>query len=346
MMWNRPGSWTAAGCLLVLAGVSCVGRKETITVAADRSVTIELEYKGHPRELTGGDAMPSAESGWDVTRTIDDSGDEEEHTLTAARTFAPDADLPASFAAAGDIDGDLNLAFPTTIATETRADGVYYHFRRAYEPRRWQYVRFWEDQAEEVLKELEGTSIDELGQEDRIRIAKSVAGVEAYRQIEFARAAVEEAGLELSPDKWLASRAAVLDVYEKIDWDALVSEYLSMPEELRDAHFEQMSRQFWQAAHEAFARSLETHAGVRGDAVTRFERAFDRAKRYHHITNGLGGHHFDIRVKMPGEVVAHNADRLDDDGTAAWEFDGQAFRDRKVTLMITSRVKTEPKLDR
>ena len=41
---TRFKAYVAMGGLSLLVGASCVGRKETITIAADRTVTIEIEY--------------------------------------------------------------------------------------------------------------------------------------------------------------------------------------------------------------------------------------------------------------------------------------------------------------
>ena len=101
MKWTPDGGkrstwpcWIAIGCSIVLAAASCVERKERITIAADRSVTIELAYEGGPGELDQEDAMPSAEAGWDVTRSVKKDGEDEKHVLRAKRTFAPGEPLP------------------------------------------------------------------------------------------------------------------------------------------------------------------------------------------------------------------------------------------------------------
>ncbi|MFQ5430862.1 MAG: hypothetical protein ACE5E1_11185, partial [Phycisphaerae bacterium] len=58
------------------------------------------------------------------------------------------------------------------------------------------------------------------------------------------------------------------------------------------------------------------------------------------ITDELGAHRFRIKIKMPGEVIAHNADHWHekDEGYLVWEFNGDAFRDRSFALMVTSRL--------
>ncbi len=335
----------AVGCLTVLAAAGCVERKERITIAADRSVTIELEYEGNPQELSTGDAMPLAECGWDVTLTTTKDDDEERQTLRAKRTFAPGAELPGDFAAGGDPDADLYLSFPTTLKTQRRGDGVYYHFRRVYTPRRWAYLSYWDDRLADEIKDLSDKPVEEMTQEERIQVARAIAGVEGYRHVEFAGEALKKAEPDLAPHHRLLARRAILNAYEEVDWSGVVDRYMETPEEERDEYFEQASKRISREAHEALLRSLREEAGLDDSRITRFERAFDRARRYYDVTNSLGGHHFEVRVKMPGLVVAHNADKLDDNGEAVWEFKGNAFRDRPFELLVTSRLQPAPETD-
>ena len=327
----------ASPALALMIG-ACVTRKETIRIAADRSVTIQLEYEGGVGELDHDDAMPSAASGWEVLRISKQEEDEEKILLQAERTFAPEAELPQSYAPKSDPDRDLYLAFPTTLETEQREDGLYYHFSRVYTPRRWAYVHYWEDKFTEQFKDEPEKSVEDMTQEERVKIAKGLSGVEAFKLVEFAEVALDAVEADLAPDRWLRARRAVLDSYEHIDWGALVHEYMVTPEADRDAYFDEVWKRFAQDAHDALLRVLRAHGGLDAAHLERFQHALDRAERYYSITGALGGHQFEIRVVMPGTVVAHNADKLDDDGQAVWEFAGDAFRDRPFELLITSRV--------
>ena len=93
-------------------------------------------------------------------------------------------------------------------------------------------------------------------------------------------------------------------------------------------------------ARSAMVQALQRFAKYDDGAAETFAAAYVRADRRHKITNQVGGHKFIIRVRMPGEILAHNARKVDQDG-AFWEFHGPAFRDRAYPLMITSRVTHE-----
>ena len=343
MMLNRPTTYGAVILLGMSAMTGCLERRETITVTSDGAVKMKLKYKGSAEELNGADAMPSSQSGWEVSRTIEKDGDEERHVLRAKQKFAPGQELPSSFAAPGSGGADLCLSFPTTLRIETRKDGVYYHLRRTYTPRKWGYVRYWHDHfVDDEIEELGEKRREDLTQEEKVRILEAFADIGAHEQIEFARAALQRCDPRLPQDRWLLARRALLEVYEEIDYDAFVKMFESLPEEERDARFDAESDRITQKARLALVSSLQTDAGYDGAQVASFKEAYEAAKRHYEITDETGGHGFEIRVKMPGRIIAHNAPNVDDDAAAVWEFNGEAFRDRPYEIMITSRLQSDP----
>ena len=90
--------------------------------------------------------------------------------------------------------------------------------------------------------------------------------------------------------------------------------------------------------YKALMGALMGDAAFGTPRMQQFELAYERAKKEFDVTDALGGHHFEICVTMPGSIVAHNADKDIDQGEVCWDFGGDAFRDRPVELMITSRV--------
>ena len=332
--------WAAAIAVLVLTAAGCLRRKETITLKPDGVVTIALEYEGESKEFEIADALPSEKNGWPVTRTTKtEENGKETSTLSAERTFAAGEELPGSFARKHDPDADLHLAFPTTIRREKRADGVYLHFRRVYTPRPWAYVQFWQDQCfDDTVKKIGEKSPDEMTHDERVQLVKAFAEFEMFKQVEIVRQALRECDADLKQDAWLNARKALLKVGEDMDWGAFVDRVANLGAEERDKTFEEESKRIVQDSLDAFRHALRPAADYGDVQMERFEAAYARAKKQYTITNELGGHGFQVRVLMPGEVVAHNADKIDDDGAAEWEFDGGVFRDRCYELMITSKL--------
>ena len=58
-------------------------------------------------------------------------------------------------------------------------------------------------------------------------------------------------------------------------------------------------------------------------------------------TEDLSDEHWEVRVRMPGEVIAHNADKVEN-GELVWEFPALAIQDRDHKLKATSRVQGPP----
>lgn len=326
-----------AAAALAIGG--CLERKETIRITPLGGVHVELQYSGEPQQLDTADALPSTEAGWSVQRSTSRENDgKEKVTLTASRNFEPREELPANYAAKRDPDAELYLQFPTSLQIDRRPDAVYLHFHRVYTPRAWAYVQFWQDQfVDDDIEKRAEKPVEEMNPEDRERIVQAFAGFEFFKQLEHLQEAVRRLEDPLPQDVWLAARASVLAMLEDTDWAAMVAELMAAPKDERDTQFEQASRKLLDESRRAFMNAL-AQRGVAEEQVGRLQAAFERAERRYKITAETGGHAFQIRVHMPGDVVAHNADKIDDDGAAVWEFDGQAYRDRAYELMITSRL--------
>ena len=71
-----------------------------------------------------------------------------------------------------------------------------------------------------------------------------------------------------------------------------------------------------------------------------FDSAMERAWKRYDLTGQLAGQYFEITVRMPGELLAHNSLRAEQGASYAeadWEFDGRAFRDRSHELILITR---------
>ncbi len=369
MIRNHLTMYAVLAGLSLSAGTGCPLRKEKITVTADGAVFMELRYEGTAQELERFDALPSAESGWNVVRTVEkEDKDEETHVLTTERRFAPDEELPRDFSAPGDPDADLYLDFPTTLRVEQRADGLYFYFHRVYTPRRWAYVQHWHDFfIDDHIKKISDKPVEELTRNDRTQVVQALIGVEAFQQVEFAKAALAECEPELDQAYWLLARRALLkayaedhllagesseEVYEEgthySTWfDHIVDRCDPLEDDEQNKCYEEEAERLMAEGCAALVRSLREDAGFNHFRTARFERSYERARRYNGITNGLGAHGFQIDVAMPGEIVAHSAldeDVDEDEGVSVvrFEFDGKAFRDRPYEIMVVSRVENDP----
>ena len=68
-----------------------------------------------------------------------------------------------------------------------------------------------------------------------------------------------------------------------------------------------------------------------------FFEAHDEEQARRAVTEDLNDETWEIRVELPGEIVAHNGTDRDQQGVI-WGFPGKALYDRDHVLMVTSRV--------
>ncbi len=345
---------TSIGLALVTAS-GCVEREETITVARDGSVIIELEYEGTEQEMTKGDAMPSEESGWRVVRSTKKEDDETKLILESKRRFEPGEPLPGSFAAPDDPDADLYLEFPTILRLERRRDGTYYYFRRVYTPRRWGYVRHWQDKfVDNNVRKLGDKPVEELTSDEQRQIVEAFAAVESFKQLEFTAIALEESNPDLPVEHGLIARRAILQYYEETSdaygggpsyFAQLISRCSPLEEDQRNECFDRDTERILAEAYDAYVQSLRVDARLAEWQIDVFEEAYARAERTFEITDQLGGHAFEIDVVMPGTIIAHSAldadidvDEEENVSSVRFQFEGDWFRDRPYEIIVVSRV--------
>lgn len=335
-------SIVALGALL-FAATGCLERKETITIRPDGSVKIRIKYEGSEDDFKTLDALPSAASGWSVAKSpaARTSDSDRKQVWESSREFPAGAPLPASFAAPGDPDAALALAFPTTVEVEHRPDGTYYSFKRVYAPRAWSFVRYWHDRfVTDEIEKLGAKPKEQLSVEEEVKILKAFVDAAAHEQAEVALRAARQALPQASPQTVLAARTALLKQYQEIDLPDFVDRYKKIPE---SEHAEVFTKEWEQIVTDglsAFEDALAASESLGAAAAQQFRAAYDRARKELDITEQTGGHQFKITLRMPGQIIAHNADRLSEDGDGAieWTFDGEAFRDRAHELTAVSFV--------
>lgn len=340
MMRNRTFVALAATGLVAIGLIGCMKRKETITIASDGGVRIELAYEADSKdELYGGDASPSTESGWKTELTIDtDKDGKETYKLSAEAAFAPDSDLPDNFAAQFDPQADLHLRFPTSVTREERADGTYYHFRRSYPRRPWAQVETLRKMLlDEKVKDISDKDAAELTHEDRVKLVKILAEAAMVNMAAFARAAFLEVTPAAAQDGWLRAEATLKTLREGQDYERLAKLMEHPDKEQTDLALAAEAAALERAALDGIISALKG-AGYTERQTTAFLDRYHWHKRYYDVTGDLGDDAFEIEVEMPGEIVAADMMGGTCGNKVGWQFDGQLFRDRDLELMATSRV--------
>ncbi|MFG0329701.1 MAG: hypothetical protein ACF8PN_07365 [Phycisphaerales bacterium] len=339
-MRNRGSTSAILLLAMTLAVViGCVERDEKITVRRDGSARIVATFQSDTSDdVRNEDAAPGAAAGWTIEerRPVGNDG-KEKYQLIATREFLPGAELPDTFAAPGSAHADRMLRFPTRVTVERRPDGMYYHFYRRYEPRRWAPVGALKDIADEqsnpYLEQQSGG-----GALDAFQL-RSLSEIQVRFAIERLETIAREAFVETNPqapqDAWLAAHEALRDFRANIDYGALADLIRQAESGPEDDTFERLERQFEDAVLEALESALRASPGVSN--LGGFRSEYASIKKGYGVTEDLADENFTIRVEMPGTIIASNAESSDG-STATWQFPGPLLFDRPIELMVTSRV--------
>ena len=333
-------------CLLAIvvamSFLGCVERKERITIRPEGTVLLEANFSTDSfNELYGddGDAVPSLAGGWLVEESVvvKDDG-ENQYQLHAEALIPPEINLPSNFASPGDATPGVYLQFPTAVTIENRDDGTYYHFRRVYQRRAWADLatrrRLLLD---EPLKEIEGKELETMPPQEQTKVLRAFVDFEAAKIMTFARSAYLETTPKAPQDDWLYVYQDLMRFKNEVDYARLLT-ILAIPDrEERDEALQEEAERWEESAFDRLQKAIRTYGRYGGSQLKSFLQRYEWHKRYHQISEDLGDDAFEITVRMPGEIVASNADSTSP-LQATWNFDGTQIRDRDVELMVTSRL--------
>lgn len=327
-----------SSALLLSAG--CLERKETITVQPDGSVRFEVVVDGDPSDFVGADPLPSKLTGWAVKdESYKDANDHDKQTRTARRRVRAGQPLPDSYAKPDTESYETALRFPTELTVEKRRDGTYYHFDRVYESREFARYNYYRQRVDDVIGDnglLKDTTIDALSDEDRLKVLTAFFYVEQGKHIEYVRSGVEAVG-DVWPRRYgLLLEQTLKDHFASFDLQPL-ADLLAQPDYPgRDESINEFGDAMISTYPDVLERKM-SQMHVSEGQVQAFFDGYALEKQRHEVTEDLQDEKFEIRVTMPGEIVAHDGDKVEG-STVTWEFDAKAMNDRSQTVRVTSRV--------
>ncbi len=367
--------------VLLAFSFGCIKRSEKITIFQDGRITLETEIKGGPGDVHNGDAMPTAESGWQVSDKIETKDDGEQELIrTATLEIAAGQPLPTSYAPPNSRLDMIALQFPTTLMIEQRDEGTYYHFMRVYQRREYATVQYWQDKVmqSDEIKAITQKEPQDLTDPERVKIARAFIDVEANQTASF----IEQVGLAMpklvSQHALLKARRSAMKVYSSKDLFDRVIELLVRDDDDDAEEVEQIERELRAQVRSAVEAALSS-AQVKHTVIEQFLDGYQLAREAFEVTGDLGDESWLVSVEMPGRIMAHNSSQallrpveeqdavrkmaisatvaIEKDGElkpvtsiheyesrsgkVAWEFDGKALRDRDMVLMATSFVPNE-----
>ena len=362
-----------AAVTLVLALAACLENEETIDVAPDGSVTVELRSQGDVSDLADGYPLP-LDAPWepstDATRewlrtlgpdtgsasvraSLEQRGwsfsDPRETELAVRRTFASVEDLPRWFAPAGEPYRDAHLLRDTRLEVRKAGKRTVYVFERSFRARgpnkHMLFNERWEREIPDDLEQRFGKEDEDVSDAEVKKIASVLrTSVREVAEL-FAREAL--VGIWTEGDGSLPASAAdeiVTRVQEA--QAALVTDELVRACDEFDAHEDEPGHE-GEHPLEALERALrESLRATLADELVRRSVpektrnavlfAAERALTASDATNDLYDEGFEIRVGMPGAIVAGNHQRIES-GRAVWEFDGEELQ-REIVLRVVSVV--------
>lgn len=327
------------GLATLLAGGGCLERKETIRVRADGSARIEIEIDGDSSDIGGPDALPSRAAGWIVEREDYTRNDQPRTTLRARLRLGAGEPWPDSFAPPDDPQYDAALRFPTSLTIERRRDGVYYHFHREYEPRRRAQYQYFTNRLKKFLDQMNANdkSLEELSIDERRRFVALMAENEAMKHVQFVQAGVDALGDRWPQDYGLRLKRAVRDHFMHSPRLEAIANLLGEGEsQQRDEEIQRFADDTVGKTPDVLEAELAA-LGASPDERAEFFEAFEAEQARADATEDLADEHWVIRLELPGELVAHNGDRVED-GRVVWEFDAEALFDRRMIVAATSVV--------
>ncbi len=364
----------AAAAVLLLA-IGCIRRTERFVILPDGSGWATVTIHSDPEDIKSGDAMPSEASGWQTAERRQKKDDREEVIRLAGRRLAAGEAIPSSYAEPGTPLAPVAFQFPTNVTIEQRADGTYYHFRRAYRPRRAAQIEYHRTRILESdrLKSITRKAPGQMTEEDRQELAAALLAFEAARAAELVNLAALSLGPALPMDAWLTARDRVTEVYQSPE---LLKRMRSLIHK-EDAGDESaaMEQEVRREAKQALRAALtESHLPV--PSVDAFLTAWDHVQAEYEVTADLADEEIEVWATLPGRIITHNADKVPEPATllsdaerateagfpqladvlrgyakeaqaaepdlgfeqVTWQFEGKATYDRDVFLMATSFV--------
>lgn len=337
----------AAFTALAIASLSlsaCVERKERIAVRPDGTVDLSVEHRSDSIEdLLDGDALPDARAGWqtDVSSAADENG-KVVHLFEASLATTVEA-MPGVYGRPSDPGASRFLQFPTSITVERRRDGVWYHFRRTYQSRRWAELAALNDSpaAQRLRQSGEGPDVQERSLDELEALSRALVDVQVQRTLLLVRRALLEGAPNAAQDGWLRAR-------ERMERLALEIDARGAAEELSRAVVVGDEAKRFDAIRKALKRLeatvddqiqlvVRTECSLGGSESSGFLRSLAEQRVETEVSEDIADDSFEIVVELPGEIMgANTTDRRGN--TARWAFKGEELFDRPRELLVSSRV--------
>jgi hypothetical protein len=326
------------GLTSCLLSVGCLEQDETITVAPNGDVTIEVSLSGAPDQLKDSILLPSGPA-WHITeRKLDTSGKSPTLTITATASVPYGSPLPESFLPEKAKEYDLSLHFPGTLSVEKQGNRTFYTFKRTYEARRFlaydysEVPRLWDRDLESHVLD---SGLFKVSPDERKKYLEQLSQGYEYSYWSYNRGALGElVRSNILTDTVLLSLTHEAEGY--LDSTLTPDFFLNVMKR---------SEAVIQTALDSVGREIDRHFLNAVSAVSkgntqitdRFKRVYTRQQRDYEITQKLDGFEYTVNLIMPGTVISTNGmPDSENPGKVMWSFKGNKMNDADLPLYAVS----------
>ncbi len=336
---TKTGQWVTTllvPAIIALAAFGCVKRKETITVKPDGSMHWWIEVEGDREDMENGAPALAKADGWVFKERVEKGDDDKQKVYREAVVTIPAGQpIPSTYPTA-DAEGEaLAMRHATTVTVERTADGTLYHFKRVCEPRPSAFVDVWWNSVYEDYRDVDP---DDMSESEARKFVDALVEVERHKQQGLIRRALRN-----SKQSW--PQLLLLDVLGRadsilrdVDTDEILHLLVTAEDDSTDDSdplaeiAQRVDEQIDAAVDDALRNANLSKADVRA-----FNRQLKSERRRYAITEDYHDDGWEISVEMPGEILGHNGDKIEN-GRVVWERNGEHFYDRVVEMLVTSRV--------
>jgi hypothetical protein len=322
-------------CAILLPG--CVERSENLKVRPDGQITANIRVTAdQPSELTPGRVPGYFQPNSTRTEKDPQSG---KTIFTASQTFTSASQLPANDAAPDDLLAKTYVQSPTILKTERRSDGTYYQFKRTYTARPCAWLAYLDDRpGSQEFKAVLGKPSGSVPLEQWTKAINFGIQTQVLKKLEQARAISLQPGMEVSQDKWLKARERLLQTIPLIDVSNLATLVQANKQDPSSQIAITAAIHLIESQIDAALMDAIAGTGYTGPQMQKFKGLMNQAKSQESATNDARGTTYKITVELPGEPVGSNA-TSSSNNTFTWEFKGDAFCDRDLELLATTKLR-------
>lgn len=330
---------TAVICTASLFLGGCFEREEDITVDEHGNTHIQISFDGDIDQYPPVFDLPNDRAWKNISEEIENNQDGGKRLKISAEMNTPyGIDLPDRY----NLDDTTNrgLRFPTTVKTYKKGARTFYEFTRRYQSRKYDpYEIYYEDVDKELEEKIFKNGIFNVSQAEQNAYLGQLTPAFHSSQLRIVYDVLGTMVLQndISQD---ARRRMLSSAGNKVR-TTFTSEKLKeilarMDDKTIDRETARITREIDQIFTSIFEEQMQPDGGR---LLNEFKTLLDNERRTRAITDAIGGHAFNILLKMPGQIVFTNGIFSEDSlGTVYWKFSASDLNDCEYVLHAVSVV--------